>query len=146
MSKEIVGGICNDLMADGLRDIALSVFTGFSTHGRPGEIRRLKRKHLLVPVAERGALGQWAISIAPQEDDPMAVRQLTKTGTMDDSIALDSPDWLGPLLSYHSSGRASDSPIFLTHAAAAVDAFEKAGEAICRVRSRGRAWGVVDCC
>ena len=90
----------------GLHDLALLVLTSWVAYLRPGEARALKVKDLVAPAPQKrrhgqgAAFGDWALVVAPQED-----YALGKTGTFDDTIALDTPKWLGPALKKAASRR-----------------------------------------
>jgi integrase len=101
LSKELMAAFVQIFLAQGHVMLAVMMVIMFYSYCRPGELRRAKRRQLLAPVRRTGPLSHWALVMAPQEDDPCVVQDLTKTGTMDDTIILDLPPWLPKLVVLH---------------------------------------------
>lgn len=118
------------LASNGCHDTALMVFLMFTTYARPGEIRGLTARQVLRPTRRSGPLSHWAISIAPQEDDASLRQALSKMGTMDDTILLDAPRFLGPLLGQRLVGRRPRDCIFPLAADTTVAQFRQASDAL----------------
>jgi len=131
--REVAAAAISGLLSVGELDAALQVMTMFSTFIRPGALRRVLVKDLLRPTRAAGAMGTWSLLLAPTEEDPLAPlrperalpRQLTKTGTSDEAVPLDNPQWLGPLLARHAHGRVALSPLFTTESGAMAVLFRK---------------------
>jgi integrase len=100
LSKELMAAFVQIFLAQGHVNMAVMMILMFYSYCRPGELRRAKRRQLLAPVRRKGPLSHWALVMAPQEDDPGAVQDLTKTGTMDDTIILDLPAWMPKLVAF----------------------------------------------
>lgn len=96
--KEIVGGLIKVLTLHGAHDLALMVMVMFATYARPGEVRSLTARQVLRPARKMGRLARWAIAIAPQEECAQLPQALPKTGTMDDTILIGRPAFLGPMI------------------------------------------------
>ena len=134
MPKVVMAAIVSGMKAKGMADAALQVATQHFTYIRPGALRQLKVKQLIPPLRDAGPLGRWALLLAPTLEDaarPHATgpraRLLTKTGTSDESIDLDYPPWLGPMLGAHARGRQPDEPLFTTPASRVIAAFRGLG-------------------
>ena len=123
--KELVALLVSGALALGHRDAALRMMTCFVGYLRPGEARRLLVQHLLQPMRRHGALAKWAIVIAPQNDDASEPQVLSKTGTMDETVILDHPAWLGPALANHCKGRDPQALLFTTSAETDVSVFQQ---------------------
>lgn len=54
----------------------------------------------------------WALTIAPQTDDPKEFQPVSKTGTIDDTFVLDSTPWLGEVLAARMMHRPRKSLLF----------------------------------
>ena len=90
VAKEIMAAIVNMLVNNGHSAMAFMVLIMFFSYCRPGEVRSLKRKQFLRPARAQGPLGHWSIHLAPQAVLPSkAIQQITKTGTMDDTVIMD---------------------------------------------------------
>ncbi|CAK0892598.1 unnamed protein product, partial [Prorocentrum cordatum] len=130
---EVAAAAISGLLSLGERDAALQVMTMFSTFIQPGALRKVLVKNLLRPTRAGGAMGTWSLLLAPTEGDPLAPlreggarpRPLTKTGTSDEAVPLDNPQWLGPLLARHAHGRQNHSPLFTTEGGAMAVLFRK---------------------
>ena len=93
----------------GLSD-ALRLLLQESCYLRPGEASNLQVRDLLRPVTdEPGGMQFWSILIAPQERG-----QPTKTQCFDDTLFLDGPGWIGPMLGSLGEHRLPDHPLFVT--------------------------------
>ena len=54
------------------------------------ETKELVTEAILPPVRKKGPLSHYAVVFAPQEDDAKAPQPITKTGTIDDTVTLDT--------------------------------------------------------
>ena len=73
--------------------------------GRPGEIIAIRVADIHPAFrSRRDGLHIWSVTIADRE-----VGRLSQAGTMDDTIAVDYPTGLGPLL---AQTRSRDPPLF----------------------------------
>ncbi|CAK0852262.1 unnamed protein product, partial [Prorocentrum cordatum] len=102
-------------------DCALQVASTFFTYIRPGALRKLQVRQLLAPSRASGQLQCWGLILAPTQMDAGAPgdprgshRELTKTGTSDETVIIDHPVWLGECLAAHVRGRAPTDLIFPT--------------------------------
>lgn len=128
--KEIVGGLIEVLALKGFHELALMVMVMFSTYARPGEVRGLTARQVLRPARRAGPLAHWAITIAPQEDSALFPQALSKTGTMDDTILVDRPSFLGPLLGQRAAVLRPREVVFRLSADKSVAQFKEAAEAL----------------
>ncbi|CAK0837412.1 unnamed protein product [Prorocentrum cordatum] len=123
----VMAGLVTVLKFWGLHDLALMVLMSWVAYLRPGEARGLKVKDLVAPVGrkrrrgQQSALDHWSIVVAPQED-----YVVSKTGTFDDAIALDSPSWAGPALEKAAGRRAGEELLLSVEAGLAVSKFRAA--------------------
>ena len=121
VAKEITAAIVNMLMNDGHSAMAFMVLIMFFSYCRPGEVRSLRRKQFLRPARARGPLSHWSIHLAPQSDRPTAPQQITKTGTMDDTVIMDRPAWMASLITKLCKGFAPDDLVFAIDGSLSVD-------------------------
>ena len=128
VAKEIMAAIVNMLMNDGHSAMAFMVLIMFFSYCRPGEVRSLKRKQFLRPARTRGPLSHWSIHLAPQSDRPTASQQITKTGTMDDTVIMDRPMWMAALIAKLCKGLAPDDFVFAIDESLSVNLFRLAGQ------------------
>lgn len=96
----------------GEREAALFIATMYFTHCRSGEVRRFCARDLLRHARQRGPFTHWAVTIAPQESDPLALQPLTKTDTLGDREILDSTPWLGDVFGQLKVLRKPDEALF----------------------------------
>jgi len=87
---------------------AVLVLVASGGYLRPSEARNLRVADLFKPAKGRNpGLQFWVLNVADFE-----AQVPTKTLTYDESIVLDSPDWLGPILAPTAQGRPSSAPLF----------------------------------
>ena len=92
----VVAGLAATAMSQGNVYVALAIFAGMHLLGRPGEITAIRVADLHPPrQGLQQGMQSWTLTIADRE-----IGKLSKTGTMDDTIVVDYPMWLGPLASY----------------------------------------------
>ncbi|CAK0832385.1 unnamed protein product, partial [Prorocentrum cordatum] len=127
--KELMAAAVSMLLALGLYDQALQVAVLFYTYIRPGALRQLTVGQLLPPARRSGPLSHWSIILAPTETVG-APRVLTKTGTSDETVLLDEPAWLGPVLQAHARGKPPTAPLFTTGGPGMAAAFGRAVAAL----------------
>ena len=72
----------------------------------------------------------WNICLSPQEDDPQAVQSTTKVGTIDDTIILDRPRWLGVFVGAYFGKLKPMDLLFPDAAGRVVPAFKSACAAL----------------
>ena len=132
VAKEIMAAIVNMLVNDGRPAMAFMVLIMFFSYCRPGEVRSLKRKQFLRPARARGPLtrSHWSIHFAPQSDRPTAPQQITKTGTMDDTVIMDRPAWMASLITKLCKGLAPDDLVFAMDGSLSVNLFRQAGKSL----------------
>ena len=74
--------------------MAQAVWTAVEAYLRPGELWALRVEDLGAPTgSSQKGLDVWTLTVAPAER-----QEVSKTGTMDDTVRLDQSEWLGPLL------------------------------------------------
>ncbi|CAK0809041.1 unnamed protein product, partial [Prorocentrum cordatum] len=129
--------IASGMVAKNMRGATLQAAMQHFTCISPGAMRQLKVKQLIPPLREAGPLGRRALLLAPAHEGPArplsgraSPRALTKTGTSDQSIDLDFPPWLGPLVGARARGRRPSEPLFSTPAAQVVAASRRLGEGL----------------
>jgi len=94
LGDEVVAGLVAAMTAQGNRLGALAVFLCTVGYFRPGELCNILVGHVASPAGgPQLGLQVWTITICPEED-----QRSSKTGTTDDTVLLDHPPWLGPLL------------------------------------------------
>jgi integrase len=130
IGREIMAGIAQQLLAWGHPSIALLVVLQFFTYCRPGELRSAKRKQFIAPVRKKGPLSAWALSLAPQEANPKSLQAVTKTGVVDDTIVIDRPTWLAPIIEDKIKDLLDNDLVFPEDAATVVTLFKRAGAAL----------------
>ena len=135
IAKEIAAAIINLLLAWQLREQAIMVAVMLVTYCRPGEIRSLRVRQLLRPKRTEGPLSLWGLVISPdlipaENGGRVAVRSLSKTGTMDDTVLFDNHVWLGILLGAMVAGRQPDDHVFNVKNDEQVRAFRAASVAL----------------
>lgn len=126
IAKEIMAALAQILMASGNVMMSVLVVMLFFTYCRPGELRLATRRQLLPPVRSRGPLSRWSLTVAPQEDQPLTPQAISKTGTMDDTILLDQPPWMAPLVKHHFLHLKPQDRLFDIPTATTVLEFQKA--------------------
>ncbi|CAK0866370.1 unnamed protein product [Prorocentrum cordatum] len=111
--RELLGAAASEMPARAQRDCALQVASTFFTYIRPGALRKLQVRQLLAPSRASGQLQRWSLILAPTQMDAGAPgdprgphRELTKTGTSDETVILDHPAWLSECLAAHVRGKA----------------------------------------
>ena len=111
ITEEVMAGLANYFANEGHLDAAVETVTRYYCYLRPGESRKLQVSHLGCPVGGRNpGLNYHTLTVAPQEElDP------AKTQVFDDTIVLDNPCWLGPLLAARSRGRPPHALLFTTN-------------------------------
>jgi hypothetical protein len=115
----VMAAIVAHLVFLGKRPAALLVLTSFAAYLRPGEARRWLIKDLVRPIASarhRAARGAphafFGLMVAPAED-----LLPSKTQTFDDTVVLDRPAFLGPMLAGLAGRRSRDAVMFDVSAA-----------------------------
>ena len=87
---------------------AIAVFAGTKMYLRPGEMIGAAVLDLGLPiVCTQKGLEFHTLTIAPYDGG-----RSSKTQTFDDTVVVDEPVWLGPVLEHISRGKPADSPLF----------------------------------
>ena len=88
----------------GETQMAIAVLLGVTCYLRPSELVNLQKMSLVAPAQDITA--HWSLLLFPQEAE-----KTSKTGSKDDSIAIDNKymKWLNPVWAELSRGRGSDS-------------------------------------
>ena len=82
------------LLEKGFREDALQILVLHEGYFRPGEVRAMRVEDLVAPMdVTCGSLREWALIVAPSDRN-----EVSKTQVSDDTIPLDSLEWLGPQL------------------------------------------------
>ena len=108
---EMAAAVAMLLTSWGYLMAARMVITIFFAYLRPGTLRTLLRRHVLQPARKKGALKHWALVIAAQEDAGVT-QIISKTGTIDETIVMDQPDWIGDLMDAIASGLSPGDRVF----------------------------------
>lgn len=105
----VVAGIAAACMSVQLPSLAMAIFAGMHLLARPGEITLIRKADLHPPQrSNQVGLNVWTVTIADRE-----VGRLSKTGTMDDTIPVVFPKWLGPMMGRLVHPHApSEAPLF----------------------------------
>ena len=82
-------------------DTALLLLVMFVCYLRPSEGSGLLRRDLNYPASQVGELRHYTLTLGARETG-----KATKTQVFDDSVPLDHPAWLGPLVAQRCHGRA----------------------------------------
>ena len=108
LPMELVAAVIAVSLARGRRSFALFVMTALAGYFRPGELRRMRVADLRGPSGGlQEGLEFWTLTVAPRE---LAVA--SKTQTFDDTVVMDKPVWLGPMLGHFIAGRPLPDPLF----------------------------------
>jgi hypothetical protein len=102
--------------------LSLNLLTQFRTYLRPGACDNLRVRQLIPPNIEAGAqFCFWGLLLNPTED-----RQPGKTGTLDDSLMLDTELWLNDFFLGLTANRNPDDFLWPVRGQAAVVGFTNA--------------------
>eukprot|EP00971_Amphidinium_carterae_P246746 4900539-Amphidinium_carterae.1 len=66
------------------------------------------------------------VTVAPQRENEQGKQPLSKTGTIDDTVVVDDPPWLGPALLQRKRSSPPSSPLFASIGADLVRSFSLA--------------------
>eukprot|EP00973_Karenia_brevis_P032664 4509680-Karenia_brevis.AAC.1 len=92
----------------GLQDLALFILATATLYLRPSEALNMLGKDVGFPVQSgQSGLNVFTVTVAPADRT-----MRSKTGTQDDTILVDHPSWLGPLLRQQASATGGEAPLF----------------------------------
>ena len=108
LGDEVVAGLVAAMWAQGNRHAALAAYLCTVGYFRPGELCNILVGHVAPPAGgPQVGLQAWSITVCPEED-----QRTSKTGATDDTILLDQPHWIGPLLQPLTRGRPLNERLF----------------------------------
>ena len=106
--EDVVCGICACLVLLGKRSSAVAIYSMCKLYLRPGEAVKIRVADLGRPMGgHQKGLELFSVTVAPQE-----VGVPSKTFSFDDTVIVDKPAWLGPMLGELAERRPSSEPLF----------------------------------